>query len=492
MNRTLSKSQFLRGLQCHKSLWLHRYKPELRAEPDESQQAAFDVGKVVGILARELFPGGTAVEFEGTSLEEKIRLTRELIEGGAKTIYEATFSYDDVLVMVDILRKGRKGWEIYEVKSSTEVKDVHVSDVAVQYYVLAGSGLNLSKAALVYLNNKYVRQGDLDVNELFTVSDLTDVVTENQGVVKKGLKKMRSLLKGDSPEIDIGLHCSTPYECDFTAHCWEHIPECSVFDLSRLRTDKKFELYYNGVIRFKDIPNDYPLNSGQKMQVDAHLTGMVFIDKKEIREFLDTLGYPLYFLDFETFQPAIPMFEGTSPYEKIPFQYSLHYLEREGGKLKHTEFLGKEGTDLMEELVKRLTSDIPSKACVLTYNMAFEKGVIKGLAERFPAYSKKLMNIHDNIRDLMTPFQKKHWYTKEMRGSYSIKYVLPALVPDLGYEGMDISNGDEAMSAYSTLHLIKDRKEVARIRKALLEYCRLDTYGMVKLLERLREVASRS
>lgn len=481
----LSKSQFIRGLQCHKSLWLYKYNPELRTPPDEGQEALFEAGKDIGALAHGLFPGGVLVEFEGSSFDEKLKKTQELIESGVKSIYEATFRHEGVLVMVDILHRGDEGWEIYEVKGSTEVKDVHLSDVAVQYHILKGSGLPLSKGSLVYINNKYVRHGEVDVNGLFAIADLTDEASKRQDSVKDELAKLRAMLSGDAPDIDIGPHCKVPYECDFMAHCWSHIPECSVFDIARLG-NKQYDLYYRGIVDFKDIPEDYPLNPKQRMQVEAELTGKEFIDIGGIKEFLKTVYYPLCFLDFETINPAVPIFEGTRPYEQIPFQYSLHFIEKEGGEPRHYEFLAKEGIDPREELIKRLVSDIPPDACALAYNMGFEKGVLKNLAEEFPAYADKLMNIYDKITDLMSPFQKKYWYTKEMKGSHSIKYVLPALIPELSYKGMEIGNGGEAMSAYAPLHLIEDQKEVARIRKALLEYCKLDTLAMVRILEKMK------
>ena len=488
MNSThfLSKSQFLRGLQCHKYLWLYKYRPELRTPPDEALDALFEAGNEIGVLAHELFPGGVLIEFEGSSFYEKAKKTGELIESGVKTIYEATFRYDDMLVMVDILHKGDDGWELYEVKKSTDVKDVHISDVSFQYHVVTGSGLPLAKASLVYINNKYVRQGNIAVRELFQITDLTDTVVAGQDRVKDELGTMRGMLDADCPTIDIGAQCSTPYECNFINHCWAHIPENSVFDL-KAKGINKFAFYKSGKIHFKDIDlND--LNLKQRMQVDAELNGTVTIDRDGIMKFLDTLHYPLWFLDFEAlYEEAIPPFDGTRPYSKIPFQYSLHCIEKEGGELKHYEFLAEAGTDGREPLVKRLVSLIPEDACILTYNMTFEKSVIADLAEQFPEYSAKLMKIHENIKDLMVPFRQRHYYKKEMKGSYSLKYVLPALLPDLSYQGMAVSNGDEAVLAYKRLPSIEKREEAEKVKDDLLEYCKLDTLGMVKLFEKLKD-----
>ncbi len=482
----LSKSQYLRGLQCHKKLWLYRNRKDLLEEPDAAQQALFDTGTDVGLLAQQLFPGGEEIRFEEGNFDDKIQRTKDLIESGVKTIYEATFKYDGVLVMVDILHKGRSGWQLYEVKSSTQVKDVHYDDVAVQYYVLNGSGLNIAKTALVHINSQYVREGELDIKQLFAIEDLTESVLEQQDEVVETLELIRVSVQGEEPDIDIGPHCSDPYECDFTDYCWKHIPEVSIFNLSRLRGSKKWELYNQGIIEFNDLPDDYPLNSAQEKQVEAHLNGTEFLDKPEIEKFLKTLSYPLYFLDFETYQSAIPQFDGLRPYVQIPFQYSLHFQINENGKLEHKEFLAMEGEDPRESLVKKLVEDIPRDVCVLAYNMGFEKGVIRNLAEQFPNYADHLMDIHDNMLDLMAPFRSKDIYLKEMKGSYSIKYVLPALVPGLSYQDLKIKEGGQASSTYATLHLIEDEKEREEIRQNLLAYCKLDTLAMVKILKFLQ------
>jgi len=486
MKPSLSKSQFLRGLQCHKSLWLYKYRPELRAEPDESLQAIFAAGTEVGILAQGLFPGGERIEYEGSSFGEKIRKTKELIDGGAGTIYEATFNYDNVLVMVDILHRGEDGWEIYEVKRSTEVKDEHVIDVSIQLYVLAGCGLGVSRASLVHVNREYVRRGDIDISDFFIIEEITEDVRGRQGIVREALSGMREMLKGDSPDIEIGPHCSKPYDCDFAGHCWRHIPENSVFDLRDSGIDK-FAYYRDGKIQFTDLDLN-ELNFKQRMQVEAELDGAVTIDDGGIGEFLDTLHYPLCFLDFETlYMLPVPPYDGTSPNEKIPFQYSLHILDEENSELRHYEYLAGGGEDGRERIARELTGLIPDGACVLAYNMGFEKGVIRKLADRYPKYSEKLMEIHDGMKDLMEPFKKRHYYQKEMKGSYSIKKVLPALLPELSYEGMGVSDGGEAMNAYMRLPYVADERDAARIRRDLLEYCKLDTLAMVRLLEKLRK-----
>lgn len=491
MNLHLSKTHYIRGLQCHKSLWLFKNHPELRMEADTTTQAHFDTGKDVGLLAQQRFPGGETIEFEGTSFEEKINRTRDLIQSGATSIYEATFCFEGLLVMVDILRKGLKGWELYEVKKSTSVKPVHEDDVAFQYYVLQGAGIDLARACLVHINNQYVRQGDLNLTQLFSITDLTESAREKQKTLSKQIKTLRKAISKGEPDIDIGPHCSDPYNCDFADHCWAQIPSPSIFDLSWLRTDKKFALYKDGITRFEDLPEDFALSDAQEMQVEAELSGKEYIDKTAIRNFLKGLSYPIYFLDFETFKMPVPLFDGIRPHQQIPFQFSLHYQGSKKGKLKHFEFLGKEGQDPRRDLIRSLLSNIGEKGCVLVYNASFEPRVLRELAGQFPKNGKRLRGIVDRIVDLMVPFRQKAIYKKEMNGSYSIKSVLPALVSELSYEEMAISNGGDASNTYASLHLIEDKTERNKIRKDLLEYCKLDTLGMVKILEQMKIISKK-
>ncbi len=475
------------GLQCLKALWLARHRPDLRTPPDEARLERFRVGREVGILARGLFPGGVAVD--SGSVASRLRRTGELVKGGAETIYEAAFRHEDLLIMADILHRGSRGWELYEVKSGTKVEDVHIDDVAVQYHVLTGWGLEVASASVVHVDCRYVRRGKIDVHGLFAAEDVTAMAAARRNLIVKRLADMRRVIAGECPAKDIGPHCFTPYVCDFKGHCWAHIPEYSVFNISNLGMQRKFELYYAGVVDPRDIPGRFRLSEKQRMEVEAELTGREYIDREAIRRFLDTLHYPLYFLDFETFQQPVPPFEGVRPYQKIPFQYSLHFIERKGAPPGHFEFLAREGMDDREEIARRLVEQVPEDACVVTYNMAFEKDVLRGLAADFPRYAGGLMKIHDGIRDLMIPFRQRSCYTRRMKGSHSIKAVLPALVTGLGYDGMEVADGEAASRVFASLHRIKDPDEVKRLRKALLDYCRLDTLAMVRLLERLRELS---
>ena len=478
----LSKSQFTRGLQCHKSLWLFKNRRDLQQKPDTGLQARFDAGTEVGILAQKLFPGGIGLEYE-SGISKNIKKTQELIASGAETIYEATFRHDNILAMVDILHKGANGWEMYEVKSTTATKDIFIYDTAIQYYVIKGSGLAITGAFLVHLNNRYTRVGDLDLGALFTVDDVTGLTLDMQADIPEKLSDLRRSLEDGEPDIDIGSYCTDPYECDFKSYCWQHIPENSIFDIANLRSNRKFALYYGGILRLQDIPDDFSLSESMRIQVEAELTGRKFLNTGNIKEFLLKIKEPVGFLDFETFMEPVPSFDGQRPYQQIPFQYSLHISE--DGKLLHHEFLGKEGLDPRRSFIEKLIRDTVSCKTIVVYNQAFEVTRLQEIAKDFPEFTNGIESIIARIVDLMIPFRNKDYYIGEMRGSHSIKYVLPAMVPDLSYENLAIADGEMAMLSYAGLTRMDEEDEKENIRRALLEYCHLDTLAMVRIWERL-------
>ena len=485
----LSKSTYCGAFQCPKILWLQRNKPEVKVET--SDPAVLENGTRVGDYARSYFGSYALVDYT-TDNKKMVEQTLAYIEAGEENIAEASFIYDDLYCAVDILHKNGDGWDIVEVKSSTSVHDIYVEDVSYQYYILKKCGINVKKAFIMYVNTGYVRHGELDIKQLFTCEDLTDEAVKRFDILPDRIKEIRDYVSvPDEPEKAIGMHCYDPYECAFREYCWRDIPTPSVFNISGLFKKKMFGLYDQGLITFDDLVREKAeLSEKEKMQVEWEVKDLPdHIDKEGIKEFLDQLRYPLYHLDFETFQQAIPEFEGGVPYRQIPFQYSLH-IEYEDGRLDHKEFLAKEGTDPRRKVAERLCDDIPLGVCSLAYNFGFEKRTIRELAELYPDLSDHLMDIHDHMVDLMTPFQKGYYYSKAMQGRYTIKYVLPALYPDdpeLDYHNLDqVHNGDEASAAFFTM-ADKSPEEIESLRSNLLKYCGLDTYAMVKVLGKLRE-----
>ena len=483
-NLFLSKSRYIRGLQCHKSLYLYTYHPELRDEISEDQQAVFDVGNAVGILAHSLFPGGVEIPFEGLSFSEQLRATAAEIKRGRPVLYEAAFQADGIFIKADILRKGGDGWEIYEVKSATSMKDLYLQDVGVQCLVLNKSGLPVSKAFVVYINNQYVRQGDLDVQALFKIQEVTREVRAKENEIAQTALTLKHMLQGPCPEIAVGSHCGNPYPCDFRGHCWADIPEDSVL---HLRGRGSYKLYEQGVRLMRDVPPE-ALSEAQQMQVLGTLEKRDFINIGNIKSFLDTLHDPLCYFDFETLTSAIPPFEGVRPYEQIPFQFSLHIQEREGAEPRHYEFLADPSEDHRKRLLEYLLSLIPGDACILAYNMAFEINCLNSMASWFPRCRPGVEKMIGQFRDLMVPFRSRDLYLHGMNGSYSLKAVLPALIPEMSYGDLEIREGGMASACFLKLAQVQDEEERKRLRRALLDYCERDTLAMVKILEKLKSL----
>lgn len=490
----LSKSLYTKAIQCPKALWLKKYNKEVLTPPDATALARFETGNIVGDLACKLFPNGREVIYNPDNFSGMVETTKEWMNEGLKYVYEATFLYDGILVLVDILKITPNGLEIYEVKSSSSVKDIYLHDVSIQLYVLRELGYSVISSNVVHIDSSYVRGDELDLNGLFKIVDVSDEVNALQVDIPKRLEEFESYLsdKDNEPDIDIGSHCNKPYECDAKEYCWKvqrNIPEYSLFNIFNLGSKKQIELYEQGIVNIEDIPDGYAMTAIQKQKVQNWKDQLTFVDEDNIKDFLNTLSYPIYHLDFETFQQAIPEWKGISPYQQIPFQYSLH-IEYSNGTIEHKEFLGEDGIDPRYELAKRLVEDIHMDATVLAYNMSFEKGVNAKLAESFPEFKDHLLSINENTKDLMFPFQKKYYVTPQMQGSYSIKYVLPSLVPEMAeaYKSLNgIQNGSDAMNAFPKLSsMSREEKEETRI--ALLEYCKLDTLAMVEVLKKLKEV----
>ncbi len=483
----LSKSSFLKGLQCGKGLYLYKHHYDWADEISDSQQAIFQTGHNVGKLAQTLLPGGVDASLpfgDHPGSDEQVRLTTQLIDSGQKVIYEAAFLFDEVLVIADIMVRWGNKWKLYEVKSSTGVKEVHYPDAAVQYYVISKCGLDVADVSIVYINNKYTRHGELDVSQLFSIQSVWNEVNEMQYAVEEDIKRFKKLLaQKEIPRMDIGPYCSDPYLCSFIGYCWKDIPANSVFDIGGMQAKKKFAMYNEGIVRLEDIPLDYPLNASQYLQVESYRKRSTHIDKKAVKEFLDSLSYPLYFLDFETINPAVPLFDNAHPYQQIPFQYSLHCKDTSGSETEHYEFLADAAGDPRIPFVESLLRDIGKKGDILVYNQAFESTRLKELERDFPGYSKRINNVLSRITDLMVPFKQKHYYTHEMNGSYSIKSVLPALVPEMSYSELEIGEGGTASRAFESLYFEEDADRVSEVRRQLLAYCGTDTLAMVKIFE---------
>ena len=487
----LSKSKYTLGKVCKKKLWLSTYKPE---EATDSDSRVLDNGNLVGDLARHLFGEDYILIDYNKGLKEMIKDTKIALSFKPNIICEASFSYNGNFCSVDILKNMIHGVELYEVKSTTEKKDIYIDDISYQTWVLKQCGIDVKKSFLVYINKDYVKNGDFDINSFFKIEDVTDELRLDE-VEDLSNEYHKIINKNIEPDIDINENCRINSEnCPFFAYCKRNLPKPNVFDVSSIQFRKKLNLYKKGIISFPDLLKDNSINEKGIEQINHELYELKpKINLQNIQDFIAKIRYPLYFLDFESYQEIIPKFDGTKPYEQICFQYSLDYYEKDGGKLYHKEFLNKEyDKNPMLGLCENLVKDIPLNSCVIVYNESFEKSRLLEMSKMFPQYKEHLLNIRDNIIDLMVIFRNHDYYIKAMKGSYSIKYVLPALFPNdesLNYQNLDqVHKGNEATEAYLTLpNLSKIEEE--KLRKNMLKYCALDTFAMVKIFEKLKEIA---
>jgi hypothetical protein len=485
----ISKSKYLSGLQCQKLLWYHYNRSDEIPAPDAATQAIFAVGHEVGELAQNLFPGGEVIKWDRDT-EKMTEPTKKLL-AERKPIFEAAVKYGNAYSIADILAPvDDNRWDLIEVKSSTAVKDINLPDVAIQSYVCQNSGIKLNKIFLMHINNQYVRQGDIEPEKLFAKEDITEQAQELLLQVEPNLEKMVRIIQGaECPDIKIGPHCNNPYECPLKEICWAFLPQDNVFSLYRGKT-LGFELLQQKVQKLADIPPGTILSSSQSIQVKCAKTNKPHIDKKGIANFLSTLQYPLYFLDFETVAPAIPIYDGTRPYQNIPFQFSLHIVGKEGGKPEHHSFLAEGKGDPRPEILKELKSLLGNSGSIIAYNAGFETGCLEGCAESYPQYSEWVAQIKRRIIDLLGPFKSFCYYHPEQNGSASLKSVLPALTGK-GYEGMEIADGGTASREYARVTFgDAGEEERLKVRKHLVEYCGQDTEGMIWIVKELTRIIS--
>jgi predicted RecB family nuclease len=480
----LSKSRFTAGLPCHKRLYLECYSRELADEVSEQQQAIFDAGTDVGALARQLFPGGILIREDYFDHEGAMASTQEALSLPAvPPVYEAAFLYDGVRMRADVLApQGGERFDLVEVKSTSRVKDEHIYDAAIQLYVLRGRGLTIRRACVCHLNTDYVYEGgDYDLSGLFRVVDVTAECSLVQPEIPALLADMRAMLaRPEPPDIPTGRHCTTPYQCQFYGHCHADELEHHVSQLPRAGQGLLSALEAAGIEDIRDIPASFPgLSPLQRRVRDAVLSGRAYLDT-ELSRRLRRLRPPIHFLDFETFNPALPRYQGSRPYQVIPFQWSLHTLDSDG-TLEHREFLHEGAGDPRRAFAESLVSALGDSGPVLVYS-GFEASRLRELAFLFPELSPQISAIlNGRIVDLLQ-LVRAYCYHPGFHGSFSIKAVLPALVPNLGYDDLAINDGTLAAMAYAEMvkpDTTRDRR--AEIRRNLLAYCERDTLAEVEL-----------
>ena len=495
----LSKSRYCSGIQCPKMLWMKKYKHDL-FDKEVLNKMILTAGTQIGELARGIFGEYHLVPFSDNH-QEMIQATKNELSKDTKVICEASFEYQGFFCSVDILvNHGNNIIEFYEVKSSKEdddIKEVYYNDIAYQYYVLTHLGFTVKTANLMRISKTYVRHGDIDLQQLFSTDDVTKDVLAMQEEICERIAFLSDYMashdKDHEPDASLSNGCFKPYSCGFFKYCSRLLPIPNVFDVSGVAKNRMVEAYSRGLVSFEDIKDNFRLSSKQRMQVEYELDRdrEPYINEKNIRKFLDTLSYPLYFLDFETVMDGVPRFDNSAPYAQIPFQYSLHYINEPGGTIYHRQYLAWPGYDPRRELAEQLCKDIPLDVCTTAYHMQFEKGRIKEMAKLFPALHDHLMNIYDHIKDLEDPFRYGDYYKREFVGRSSIKVVLPGLFPDdpeMDYKNLEgVHNGGDAIQAYRDMCEMTNPEEIKKKREQLLKYCYKDTYAMVKILSKLYE-----
>jgi hypothetical protein len=480
-DRPLSKTLFLRGQQCPLRLYLSVFEPDRLTAGGPEDLARMEAGREVGRVALGLFPGGVHAGPGDTA---------DLLPARPPAIFEAALAADGLSARIDILARGRRGWRLIEVKSSTSVKAEHLPDVAFQFLVARRCGLEIESVEVLHLNGGYLRRGELDLRGLFTAKDVTAEAQELAPAMELSARSFQNLLRALArPEVAIGPQCVVPRDCDGIDTCWVEVPAGSVLEIANLTWKKKFALYRQGIARINDVPAGARLPKNARRHVDAHQGKRPMIDRPGLRAFLGSLVYPVYLLDFETVGPAIPRWDDSHPYDRIPFQYSLHIIRQPGAAPEHAEFLAEPGPDPRPALLDSLLSATAGNGTILAYHMPFELGVMRDLAEAFPDRRSDIEARIPRMDDLIKPFRAWSYWLPEMGGSFSIKSVAPAIAPELSYEGLEVAGGLAASRTYEELLAGVDDELAVRKKRALLTYCEQDTLAMVRILQAIERVA---
>lgn len=483
----LSKSKVLAGLQCQRRLWLECFAPELAGEPDPSMVAILERGTEIGPHAHALFPGGVLVDER--DFPRALAATRGLCaDPSVPAIFEAAFEHDGVRIRVDVLERLDGGqWGLREVKSSTAVDEVHLDDVAVQWHVLAGNGLGVSSVELIHVDTRYVRgDGPIDWRMFFERADVMAAAAERRPQIPAMLAPLRrTLTLTVPPDVEPSGHCSTPHECQFWAHCTRTKPADWIHYLPRVRARQKEALRAAGIERISEIPDDVELGEIPARIRDVLRTGRPFVSPDLVGA-LAGFGPPAYYLDFETMNPGIPLYSGTHPYERIPFQFSLHHVDG-AGSVVHDAFLADGRSDPRRLLAEALLAAVETDAEPILVYSGFEASVLSDLAGAFPDLASQLESIVHRLRDLL-PVIRTHVYHPDFRCSFSLKSVAPALVSGFGYSDLEeIGDGGSASEAFHRVAAGRESDQEPRVRRSLLAYCERDTLALVELHRILRD-----
>lgn len=488
----LTKSDFRKYLQCKKYLWLHKNHKDLAGEISPATQAKFDSGAEVEEWAKKLFPGFVDAFKKEDPFDTF--LTQKLVAQKTPIIYQPTFSNGKFFVRCDFISYDKKTetWDMYEVKGSSEIKEEQLWDIAFQKRVLEIIGLPVGKTNIIYVNRDYVRNGEIEPKELLIIENTDILIKDKLSEIEEYIKGAFDILSDKKePQVNIVKQCEDPYECPFIDYCWKDIPDHSIYNIARLKEEQIESLIQQGIMQAVDIPAGFVTHELSSKYCRSLKSGTI-IEKENIKSLLSSLEYPLYFLDYETYNPAVPIFDGFRPWQQIPFQYSLHILEVPGGQIRHIEFLSDNGTNPIKSLAESLKENIGPKGSVIVWSKAFEKGRNKEMGEMMPEYFDFFEDINNRVFDLMEFFSKGYYVDAEFCNSASIKKVLPVLIPALSYKELGIQEGGTAsISWFNMINEKTPKEQKEKIKRDLLKYCKRDTEAMIEILKKLQRIVEK-
>jgi hypothetical protein len=490
MPRHLTKTSFVAGCQCHDLLWWTVLEPDApELEESISLEHRFEQGRQVAELARSYVPGGALIDVTHDRVDARIQATRDAIDARVPVIYEAAFFQDNVFVAVDILERLDRGFNLIEVKSTTGVKQEHIPDVAIQTHVLRAEGLDVRSTELMHLNRECCYP---DLSNLFIRENVTRSVDEMLPLVPAEISAQLQVLDGEHPAVGFGEHCLTGRECPFRDRCWPNLNQEHVLTLYQLKPSEKWDLMQRGIESILDLPSDFCLNRRAERQVRAVRRNAMVLGPG-MRAALEPFVGQLAHLDFETVSLAVPVWEGFRPWQQMPVQFSCH-VETVPGRFEHHEFLADTGSDCRPAMARALVDACEGVDGVVAYNAGFERQCIGTLQTAAPALADQLDEIAAKLLD---PLQlvRDYVYHPGFMGRFGLKYVLPVLVPELGYDDLHISQGEIASLNLAKLLFRPEavpEEERPQLRNDLLEYCKRDTMATVVLVRRLKELAERT
>lgn len=483
MNKIITKSKYMIGLKCEKYLWIIYNNPEAIPKVTESTRQLLSYGYKIEDFAKEIYPNG--IDIPTDDFMDNINETKYSLEFG-KPLFEPGFLVDNIYSRIDILRPVAPDlWDLIEVKQSTKVKKEHIPDIAFQKYCLKSAGVNIRKSFIAHVNKEYIKHGNIDSNLFITEENVDDLISDELDNVSENISRISQIINlPECPDIKIGAHCKSYYTCPLYESCLDLLPEYNVLDFYR-GGKKSYNLIYKGKLDIKDAPIN-KLTDRQRIQFNCAVNNEIHINKANIKRFIENLQYPLYFMDFETIFEGIPLYDNTSPYQQIPFQFSVHLLEHEEADLKHFEFLAEGLEDPRQQFLKELHKVLGDNGSILVYNESFEKSRLKELAKLFPKYENWVEMVLNRIVDLIKPFRAFDYYNSNQHGSCSLKSILPAIVGK-GYEDLEIQDGGSAGQNWLLINFTElDDKQIEKIRNDLKLYCKRDTESMVWILDELK------